>query len=183
MISAGEACALLAERLDYDAKRFYFAARDLPVGVGEIFSGLRFPLYEDTESVFYTVEGTVYILTHECDIANERPFSSYALICPVIELGNWVEEYQQHHSEDELRSLLAHIAQRNVFRVMYLPPLNPDLPFGGLMYFNQITHTHINGFRAPAAALLGSVTNYGLVKVDHMIENHLLRPKAVLLAG
>ena len=183
MISAEEACALIAERLDYDASRFYFAARDLPLGVGEIFSGLRFPLYEETESIFYTVEGSVYILTHECDLANDRPFSSYALVCPVIELASWVEEYQQHHSEEDLRSLLANIAQRNVFRVMYLPPLNPDLPFGGLIYFNQITHTHINAFSASAAALVGSVTNYGLAKVDHMIQNHLLRPKEVLLPG
>jgi hypothetical protein len=51
-----------------------------------------------------------------------------------------------------------------------------------LMYLNQITHAHVSALTFENAARIASVTEYGLQKLDHMIQNHLLRPKAVRLA-
>jgi hypothetical protein len=123
-------------------------------------------------------------LSHECDIdpANDRPFSEFVLICPILPLEEWLPTYLEDHSEADLKSLLAHIGRRNVSRVFYLPPLLPSLQFGGLMCLNQISHAHVSALTFETATRIASVTEYGLQKLDHMIQNHLLRPKAVRLA-
>jgi hypothetical protein len=176
--------AILSEHLDYDQGKFYSNAADLPVGVGSIFASVRLPLFDKDDALYYTSAESGYILSHECDIdtANDRPFSDLALICPILPLEDWIPAYLEDHTETELRSFLAHIGKRNVSRVFYLPPLPPTLQFGGLMYLNQITHTHVSALSLEDARRIASVTEYGLQKLDHMIQNHLLRPKAVRLS-
>lgn len=178
------AYAILADHLDYDAGKFYSGVEDLPVGVGHILAALRMPFYDPEARLYFTSEEAGYLLSHECDIdpANDRPFSELALICPILRFEEWVPTYQEDHSEADLASLLANIGQRNVFRVFYLPPLPPVLPFGGLLYLNQITHTHVSTLLNDPANRLASVTAYGLQKLDHMLQNHLLRPKAANLS-
>ena len=47
-----------------------------------------YPIFDEERRVFVTAEGIAYILTHECDIANEndRLFNTDVLICPIIPL-------------------------------------------------------------------------------------------------
>jgi len=176
--------AILSENLDYDPGKFYSNTENLPVGVGSIFSAVRLPMYDSETALYLTSAETGYVLSHECDIdpANDRPFSEFVLICPILPLEEWIPAYLEDHSEADLRSLLAHIGKRNVSRVFYLPPLPPTLQFGGLMYLNQITHAHVSALTLDTATRIASVTEYGLQKLDHMIQNHLLRPKAVRLS-
>ncbi|HKT73348.1 MAG TPA: hypothetical protein VJQ47_10685 [Steroidobacteraceae bacterium] len=183
-MDAAAAHAILFENLDYDPGKFYSNAENLPVGVGSIFSAVRLPLYDTETALYYTSAETGYILSHECDIdpANDRPFSEFVLICPILPLEEWIPTYLEDHNEADLKSLLAHIGKRNVSRVFYLPPLPPSLQFGGLMYLNQITHAHVSALTSESTKRIASVTEYGLQKLDHMIQNHLLRPKAVRLA-
>jgi hypothetical protein len=183
-MEAAAAHAILSENLDYDPGKFYSNDGDLPVGAGSIFSAVRLPFYDTESALYYTSAENGYVLSHECDIdpANNRPFSELVLICPILPLEEWIPAYLEDHKEADLRSLLAHIGKRNVSRVFYLPPLPPTLQFGGLMYLNQITHTHVSALSFENATRIASVTEYGLQKLDHMIQNHLLRPKAVRLA-
>lgn len=182
-MEAAAAYAMLAEHLDYDPGKFYSGAEDLPVGVGSIYSAVRMPFFDKETALYYTSAEAGYVLSHECDVdpANDRPFSDLVLICPIIPLEEWLPAYLEDHTEADLTSFLAHLGKRNVSRVFYLPPLPPTLQYGGLMYLNQITHTHISALSFENAKRIASVTEYGLQKLDHMIENHLLRPKAVRL--
>ena len=182
-MDAAAAHAILSEHLDYDPGKFYSDARDLPTGAGSIFSAVRLPFFDTATALYYTSAESGYVLSHECDIdpANNRPFSNLVLVCPIIPLEEWISTYLEDHTEADLASLLAHIGRRNVSRVFYLPALPPILRFGGLMYLNQITHTHVSAMSFENATCVASVTEYGLQKLDHMIQNHLLRPKAVRL--
>lgn len=172
----------LSKQLEYDPGKFYGNIAESPLGVGDILTAVRLPFFDKETAVFYTSEEAGYLLTHECDIdpANERPFSDLALVCPITPFEEWVPTYLEEHSAEELASLLSHIGRRNVSRVFYLPTL-PTLQYGGLIYLNQITHTHVSTLSLKPAARVASVTAYGLQKLDHMLTNHLLRPKAVSL--
>lgn len=182
-MEAAAAHAIIAEHLDYDPGKFYSGAEGLPVGAGSIYSAVRMPFFDKDSALYYTSAESGYVLSHECDIdpANDRPFSDLVLVCPIIPLEEWIPTYLEDHSEADLISLLAHIGKRNVSRVFYLPPLPPTLQHGGLMYLNQITHAHVSALSFEAAQRIASVTEYGLQKLDHMIQNHLLRPKATPL--
>lgn len=182
-MEAAAAHVILSEYLDYDPGKFYSNAEDLPVGAGCIYSAVRLPLFDKDTALYYTSAESGYVLSHECDIdpANDRPFSDLVLICPILPLEEWIPVYLEDHAQADLVSLLAHIGQRNVSRVFYLPPLPAALQFGGLMYLNQITHAHVSALSLENAKRVATVTEYGLQKLDHMIQNHLLRPKAVRL--
>lgn len=163
---------------------FYGSPSDLPVGRGLIFTQVRQPIYDVEQQLFLTVEEPAYVLTHECDVdpANDRPFSNYLLICPIIRFEDWFAAYTEDHGDDELGAFLGNVANRRVSRVFYLPPLPQLIDYGGLLYFNQITHTHISEVSVERGKCVATVTEYGLTKIDHMLENHVLRPKAQPLA-
>lgn len=104
---------------------FYGSPSDLPVGRGLIFTQVRQPIYDVEQQLFLTVEEPAYVLTHECDVdpANDRPFSNYLLICPIIRFEDWFAAYTEDHGDDELGAFLGNVANRRVSRVFYLPPL------------------------------------------------------------
>ncbi|HKU12992.1 MAG TPA: hypothetical protein VJQ52_01280 [Steroidobacteraceae bacterium] len=178
------ASALVEGNLDYRSGMFYGSPADLPLGRGLIFTQVRQPIYDVEQHLFMTVEEPVYILTHECDVdpANQRTFRSYLLVCPIIRFEDWLAAYSEDHSDDELGAFLGNLATRRVSRVFYLPPLPPLLGYGGLLYFNQITHTHVSAVSFEGGNCVAAVTEYGLTKIDHMLENHVLRPKAQVLS-
>jgi hypothetical protein len=178
-----EAYRHLMQNLGLDIGRFFAEGKDLSLGVGQIYSGVSFPIYDDEAKVFVTAQGPIYVLTHECDIdqSNRRAYNTHVLICPIIDFSSFVTEFQASHSEDQLKSFLSDLASNNVSRLIYIPYLPPRLPYGGLLYFNRITHTYVRVFAEPPAERVCTVTNYGLRYIDIPLTNHLLRPKAEAL--
>jgi hypothetical protein len=170
--------------LDYRSGMFYGSPAGLPLGRGLIFTQVRQPVYDVEQQLFLTVEEPAYVLTHECDVdpSNSRPFSNYLLVCPILRFEDWFAAYTEDHTGDELGAFLGNLANRRVSRVFYLPPLPDLLNFGGLLYFNQITHTHVSAVSMEDRNCVATVTEYGLTKIDHMLENHVLRPKAQVLS-
>lgn len=185
MLDIEKATRHVLNNFKFNASAFYGSAEDLSLGVGLIYEGISFPLFDESEEVFDTVEGLVYVLTHECDIdqANERHFNDYVLICPINRFDSFAMEFCATHSESAFYGILPEIAKDNVYRVFYLPPI-PDLvsvdalPWGGLMYLNQICNTHVRTFSSGRARKICALSWYSLQIFDLKLENHLRRPKA-----
>jgi hypothetical protein len=182
-----EAYRLVTRSSKLDVGRFYATGTNVGLGKGKIYKSVRVPIYSEQASKFDTREGIVYVLTHECDVdeSNDRLFNTEVLICPIIQLADVVAEVQEEVSTEYLVSFLANLGARNIPRLIYLPPWSPQLPYGGIMYLNHISSTHVSAFAIEHAAPIAMLTAYGLMIVEHMIENHLLRPKVdpTALAG
>lgn len=185
-MDTGEAHRYLYDRLDTDAGKYFSPGRSLDLGAGQLFRGIQFPLFDTDSSLYATAEGNVYVLSHECDIdqSNQRPFNEYVLIVPIISFEHWYEEFCRAyaHSPQIISSFLGRIARRQVSRLFYFPSVDHELPYGGLVYLNQITHAHISTFLNDQAGRICSVTAYGLEKFDQVLLQHLLRPKDNKLA-
>lgn len=183
MLNVADAHKLLTEKLTFDAGRFYGPADNLSIGAGQIYTGIRYPVYSSETDLYQTVEGLVYVLTHECDVdqQNVRPFNTDLLICPILDFQYFIEEYQQEFSKGALISFINMLGLRDVSRVIYIPYYDQNLPYGGLLYLNQISNTNIVSFAKQSTRRVCSVTRYGLQIIDQSICNHLLRPKAEAL--
>jgi hypothetical protein len=183
-VNITDAYSRVTAGLTVNVGKFYAPGTSLALGKGTIYSGVLYPVYEDDQSVFVSVVGLVYVLTHECDVEQEnvRLFNRDLLICPIIPLEHLVEEYLQTSDEEQTGSFLANLGSRNIPRLLYLPPCPPALVYGGVMYLNHIANTSVHVFRDGDVQLLAAVTSYGLEIVEHVLENHLLRPKAERLA-
>ncbi len=171
----------LARQLLLDTGKFFARGSSVSLGTGKIYGGIRYPLYDTDTQIFGTVMGSIYVLTHECDIDqdNRRPFNTEVLICPIIPFELFVEEYMRDHSDDQLLSFLGQLGKREISRVAYLPVFSKTfLPYGGILYFNQIANTHISAFYLEDAQERCVLTRYGLQIIDYFLENHFLRPKA-----
>lgn len=179
-----EAYEHIRQHLSIDAGSFFSSGESISLGAGKLYSGVCFPIYDPGSGVFLTAAGAVYVLTHECDVdqANDRIFNEDVLVCPLTEFEAFVKSYRELLTADQLRNFLTNLARRQVSRVIYLPPLPPRLPYGALMYLNNITNTHVSAFTNNGAESIGAVTGPGLRVIDQSIENHLLRPKAERLA-
>lgn len=181
-----EAHEILRSNSSLNVGKFYQPGTQLSLGVGLVYRGVRYPLFNAVDQLFDTVEGLVLVLTHECDIDqdNNRPFNDYLVFCPIIPLADFLAEYTAHFSDEiKLKSFLSNVAARNVSRLMYIPPGLKGLEYGGLMYLNQISNSHISGFAQESSERLGSVAHYGLTQLDSHLFNHLWRPKADQLAA
>jgi len=183
-MTVDEAYAILRGHSPIDVGKFYQSTANLGLGAGLLYGGIRYPLFNLDDQLFDTVEGLVFVLTHECDVdpKNVRPFGDYLVFCPIIPIKNFLEEHEEYFGgDDKLKSFLSNIAARNVSRLMFIPPVK-GLEYGGLMYLNQICNTHTSAFVQEAAHVVGAVSGYGLRQLDQQLHNHLLRPKADLLA-
>ncbi len=167
-----------------DIGRFFATGEHLSLGKGKFYDFLTFPLFDDTLQVFITVEGIGYVLTHECDVdqQNTRIFNDDVLICPVIPFQDLVEELKQELPRDQLLAFLGNLGARNIYRLIYIPPLGGRLEFGGVLYLNHITNTPVSIFSNGKTTSIGALTGYSLTIVEYAIENHLMRPKAERLA-
>jgi hypothetical protein len=163
---------------------FYGAAAGRSLGAGLIYSGIIFPLYNLDTGAFDTVEGTVYILTHECDVDQEnvRQFNDLVVVCPLISLENFVSVYESALGEERLKTFLTAAAKNDVVRVFFLPPAPEimhigDLAHGAMLYLNQLCSTHVSIFRRDGATPLCALSDHGLDRLDWKIRNLLFRPK------
>lgn len=175
---------LIFERIRTPSGHFYSSAGDLAIGAGLILKGVRFPVYNQEDHLYDTARGIAYILTHECDLdpSNVRLFNDHVLLCPIIRFEEFVTKCQTLIRDDELRSFLAQLAAHEINRVVYMPTLGEDLPYGGLLYLNQICNCHISAMSERHATKIGSVTQKGLYEIDIALENHLRRPKVQWLS-
>lgn len=172
------ACREISARARIPPGHFYGSPRGLSVGAGLIYGGARYPLYNETVSAFDTYSGIAYILTHECDVDpnNVRPFNDHVLLCPLIRFDQFVIQSDGIYRDEELSSFFTHLTAHQINRVVYFPPLGNELPFGGLLYLNQICNCHIGDIHAYARPI-ACVTQKALREIDLALENHLRRPK------
>lgn len=163
--------------------RFYSPGGEVGLGKGKLYETVAYPFFDLENRIFQTVEGMVYVLTHECDVDldNQRIFNEDVLICPIIPLEHIVEAYREALSRMQLESFLTNLGARNISRVVYLPPYS-GLDYGGVMYLNHITNTHISSFSQTTVTSVCAVTAFGLTQIEYALENHLLRPKTDRLA-
>ena len=180
-----EASQVVSSATGHDYGNFYGGELgEQTLGVGQIFNNIRYPIFNFEDQVFDTVEGLVYILSHECDISTEnvRPYNDYALVCPIISLEACVEHLSKSLSNEELSSFLARLGRDEISRVSYFPPIAGCFLNGGIMYLNQVTHTHVSTFKIKGVEGVTSLTANGLRIIDYKVVNHLLRPKATNLS-
>jgi hypothetical protein len=182
-VTADDAYRRVADHLPPDLLgRFYSPGNAVGLGKGKIYDGLAYPIYNTESSIFETAEGLAYVLTHECDVeaGNKRLFNEELLICPIVRLEHLVEVYQADLPGELLPAFLGNLGSRLVSRLVFMPYIDGALPFGGVLYLNQITNTHFGAF--DRATPVCAVTVYGLRHIEYALENHLLRPKDDRLA-
>jgi len=180
-MDVNEASGVILNNSLHDYGNFYGGKQEqLPLGVGQLYNNIRFPLLNIDDGVYDTVEGLVYVLTHECDIDrnNSRPFNDSAVIVYVIPLESCIEQLASL-PEQQFRGFIENLAKDNVNRVSFFPAIDCFLPNGGVIYLNQLAHTHVSFF--DNAERVQTLTSNGLRIIDYKITNHLLRPKSVAL--
>ena len=172
----------IADASNSDYGRFFSTGTSIGLGKGKLYSEAMYPLFDIENITYLTVSGIVYILTHECDIEpeNKRMFNEDVLIAPIIPLEVLVESYLESSSEEHLTSFLTNLGSRNISRLLYLPPIDAKLPYGGVIFLNQISNCHVSVF--VNAAPIAAVTGFGLTEIEYLLEEHLFRPKAERLA-
>jgi hypothetical protein len=184
MLDLDATLALARKSFPYTEGAFYGSAQQLGVGVGLIYDRIRYPLFNETTRLFSTVEGLVYVLTHECDVdpANARQFNEYVLVCPIIALDVFATEFAQSRSEAALAQFIPDLAGDRIFRVTFLPPISTTaIPFGGILYLNQICSTHRELFASAPAQSICALSSYAQSILDMKLLNHLFRPKSDVL--
>ena len=100
---------------------FYGPVGELSLGAGLIYQDVIFPLFDNERGRFDTVQGLAYVVTHECDVdqANVRHFNDLILICPLIPLAAFIEEYEAAIGVEQLKNLIVSAAKNEVFRVFF----------------------------------------------------------------
>lgn len=183
MVDVTRATALALAQFPFNAGTFYGSAAGLALGVGLVVDCVAYPLFDESERLFDTVAGPAYVLTHECDIdsANDRAFNDYVLICPIICFATFAREFAADQSESALFGFIPDLAANRIFRALYIPPVHTALPYGGILYFNQICSTHVETLRASSARPLCALSQTAQRVIDYKLVNHLLRPKADVL--
>lgn len=183
-MDVSEVSRIIVNAATHDYGNFYGSnLQNQPLGVGQIYGQIRYPIFNPEDQLYDTVEGFIYILSHECDIdsANERPFNDFVLISPIIPLDICNSHLREMMDDNNLSGFYSELGKDNVSRLSYFPPIAEYLPYGGVSYFNQITHTHITAFQLEDAFSITSLTANGLRIIDYKMANHLLRPKSVNL--
>lgn len=149
-----------------------------PLGVGQVYKNIRYPLYNDKEDIFETAEALIYVLSHECDVAqeNERPYNEYVLVCPIIPLDSCLNYLMETKSESSMTDFCSKLGKDLVSRVVYVPPIYQELEFGGLLYFNQICYSSVSNFEEKDN-YVATTSEAALGVIDYNLLNHLFRPK------
>jgi hypothetical protein len=164
---------------------WYGHAGTLAPGVGVIFDGIAYPLFNPSTQRYQVQSGLVLILTHECDIDqnNSRAMNRGFLLVPLIPLAMFAAHFSNEGLEDDARALARDIAANKVHRLMFLLPPNEllrvaNFPLGAFLYFNAITNADISHLSADGARPVCALSEVGLQALDARLKNHLFRPKA-----
>lgn len=179
-MQVGEAHHILASAHP-DFPRFYGPAAGLDWGVGLIVRGLAYPFYDRDVSEFAVGIGRAYIVSHECDIdpANIRPFNDTVLLCPIIPLELVIEHYLAGRTERQTKSFIDALGNGTVDRAAYIPTIADELPYGGVLYLNSMTHTNVVELDRDSVGCCCAVSVFGLRYIDRALGNAILkRPKA-----
>ena len=170
---------LAVDKFPYQIGAFYGTSSGMALGVGLVVSDVTFPLFDEEEGLYDTVKGLVYVLTHECDLDNERAFNDYLLVCPIVGFDEFAVRYAANVSEAALRALVPDLAGNRIYRALYVPRISSEvLPYGGVIYLNQICSTHVNSVKDKAAKPVCAFSSYAQQIIDFKLTNHLFRPKA-----
>lgn len=180
-MSVEEAYRLISRALPYSEGAFYGSAHGIAIGAGLLYNGVKYPLFDTALTRYRTVRGPVYVVTHECDVEQEntRPFNDSVLVCPIISLEYFVEEWQ---GMPNFPGFLGDLARRRVTRTVFIPAVGV-LAYGGILYLNRIISTHVSVFGDAEVGTIGAVSATGLREVDAAIGNLLFREKSDYLWG
>jgi hypothetical protein len=183
-MDAQQAYDLVCETVPYETGAFYGGGQNLAIGAGLFFNNLKFPLFDSGSRLFRTVRGVAYVVTHECDTAqdNDRIYNESMLVCPVINFEIFLEECRAQ-AHPNIGALLGNMAKRNVPRLLFVPSDGAVLPYGGVLYLNRITSTHLSAFEESQVERIGAVSATGLREVDSALQNLLMREKSDRLWG
>lgn len=176
-------CKSNREKKVFDFSKFIsYSNASSQLGAGDIVSPVRCPLWNHDTCVYDTYQTTALVLSHECDIDqdNKRPYSDMALVVPVVPLGDVVEELNSVYEGEKVASFMANLGLNDVSRVMYLPIQNDEIPFGAIIYLNQICSTPVSWIN-DNSEFVAKTTSIGLRAIDYKMENHLRRPKDLAL--
>lgn len=168
-----------SENFKYNSGAFYGHTEGLALGVGLIYDNISFAVFDNDAKLYDTADGLVYVLSHECDVDQNNPrfFNDYVLICPIIDMGMFVEDFQAAFPE-KLNQMVTDLVGDKIYRAIYIPPINGSvLPLGGILYFNQIGNTHVSCFGSTTSQPVCALSDYAQRIIDKKLENHLLRPK------
>lgn len=165
----------LHRQFRYQPGKFYGSSADLSLGVGVICARAPYVLYNPDEKRMGAVRGLALILTHECDLANDRFACEDLLVCPIIPLEDLLAAFAAVNND--LGGFAGALARDEVSRLFYLPPMGPVLKNGGVLPLNQITTTRIEWFRTKTQRI-AALSEYAAFRIDRKLENHLLRSKA-----
>jgi hypothetical protein len=151
----------------------------LGLGLGVFYERVFVPVFEPVRRIFQTVETSVLVVTHECDIdqENQRLFNTDVLILPLIDFAELFSGLRAEKNDDDIRSYLSSLARDQISQLMYLPPLPPRFPRGIILYLNRITYTYVSEFATDKTPTLGALTAFGLERFRFKLENHFFREK------
>lgn len=167
----------------FDARHpgaYYGSAHEMSLGAGIVYDDVPVATYDRDSQQFQVIDCLALVLTHECDVANERAFNTHVVACPIIPLDAYAEEALDAHSFDHAYNLVRDIAKNIVHRVFFLPPHEiygggSPLQNGGLLYLNSLSSIDVTLFQG--ARSVCAFSTYAMERFDQKLKNHLLRPK------
>lgn len=183
------ALGICLKELPTDPARFYGPAAGLPLGAGLILRDCPVAHPDINKLRYETGLSVALVLTHECDVdqSNERVFNDLILVCPIIPLFDFCEEYESELGVGSWGGLLPHLARGDVFRAMYIPPPRPELSCpelegGGILYFNHISACRVSWLNDLPSKMICSLSERGLRMLDLKLKTHLFREKPTALS-
>ncbi len=181
---ADELCNLALKSLGDIAGKIYGQSADLSIGAGVLYKDTSYASYDSETERFKALQGMFLVLTHECDVANERDFNEFVVGVPLIFIEDFAHKYQAASRMDEARSLIVNVCKGNVNQLYYLPPPSPlvanvqALRLGALVYLNAMCSNHLKQFGDLEQNRVCALSEQGLEYADNMLRRHLFRPKA-----
>jgi hypothetical protein len=108
------------------------------------------------------------------DQSNNKMFNSDVAFVPIALFEHVHGRILEARGEAATKAFMTDLIAGNVSQLFYLPPWN-HWPNGGVVFLNQIAHTHVTQFHSATA--VATFTGYGLERFRERLAHHLLREK------